>query len=384
MKTFTIYALAAILLVGLTAATFAQNMTSDEAERQTRLEQNRQRVEAMAAAQRAMQRSPAMLQEQRNALKRMMNSFWHGEGSNLIAVDFLQQEYFREGIGVSEEQFQKIRSVPQSVMEGPDFQQYRDEMQKLMTEDGGPFGENATEEMRNRFVELQTQMSAKIQEALMEGMKKAVNENLTPEQLKKVQEAQISAMSEIPITAPNMFEALDLSDAQRRQLDEIKKEMEPEFDKHVDKWVDAQMKMMEKVREAFEKVNEITDSEEQQRFMQNLQENIRKANPDIQRAMNEAMESGKVFSDALKSKMFDVLTDEQWKRMVDLIDNPPEYMKKAIAEMRKEMGADDPQARSRQPGGGYVPGPGAWQPGSSAIPEQYRQERNSRFPRGGN
>jgi len=370
MKTFTIYALAAILLVGLTAATFAQNMASDEAERQARLE-------------RAMQ--SAMLQQQRNNMKQLMNSFWHGESSNIMAMFFLQQEDFREGIGVTEEQFQKIQSVLQRTMESPDFQQHQDEMQKLMSEDGGPFGENATDEMQNRFVELQTQMSVKMQEVIMEGVKKAVNENLTPEQLKKVQEAQISAMSEMPIIAPNMFEALDLSDAQRRQLDEIKKEMEPEFDKHVDKLVDAQMKTMEKVREALENMRDAAP-EEREKFMQNLQENIRKANPDIQRAMNEVMESGKVFSDALKSKMFDVLTDEQWQRMVDLIDNPPAYMKKAIAEMRKQMGTDDSQARSRQPGGGYVPGPGAWQPGSSAIPEQYRQERNSRrpFPRGEN
>jgi len=341
MKTFALYTLTAILLLGLTTATFAQSMQV--------VDEDRPRAETRAMALLSMQRSPAVLQAQKDSMKQMMNSIWHGDGSSFMAMDFLQQEDFREGIGVSEEQFRKIQEVPQRIVEGPEFQQYRDEVQKLMSEDGGPFGENATEEMQNRFAELQLQMSARVRAVMMEGMVKAVNENLTPEQLKKVQEAQISTMSEIPIISPNIFEALGLSDAQRKQLDEIKKEMEPEFDKHVDKLVDAQMKMVEKMQETFAKANEITDPEERQKFFQNLQENVRKDNPDLQRAMNEVMESGKVFSDALKSRMFDVLTDAQWKRMVDLVDNPPEYMKKLMAEMRKQMGTDDPQARTGSP-----------------------------------
>ena len=366
MKTFTIHALTTILLLGLMTATFAQSMQVDE---------DRQRAETRAAALRSMQRSPAALQAQKDGLKQMTKSLWYGDGLSFRAMGFLQEEDFRKGIGVSEEQFRKIQEVPQGTMEGPEFQQYRDEMRKLR------IGENGTEDMRNRFAELQSQMSARRLEVMIEDMKKALQENLTPEQLKKVQEAQISTMSEMPIISPNVFEALNLSDVQKKQLDEIKKEMEPEFDKHVDKLVDAQMKMMEKMQQdqTIEKMSNITDPEERQKYLQNLMENVRKDNPDAQ-------ESGKVFSDALKSKMFDVLTDEQWKRMVDLVDNPPEYLKKVIAEMRKQMGTDNPQARSRQPGGGYIPGPGSWQPGSSAIPEGYRQERNERrrFPSGEN
>jgi Ni/Co efflux regulator RcnB len=272
---------------------------------------------------------------------------------------------------------------PQDIGNDPELKQHRDEMEKLMA-DGGPFGENATQEKQDRFLELQSQMQEKMMGKMQETMQNAIKENLTPEQMKKIKEAQISMMSTIPIVSPSMFEALDLSDAQKKQLDGIKKEMEPEFEKHVDKLVDLQMKMMEKMQDALAdldgKMGNMTP-EERREYMQNIQENIRKSNPDLQRAMDEMMKSGQAFSDKLKFKMFDVLTDAQWKRMTDLIDNPPEYMKKVMAEMRKQMGTDD--SRTNRSPSTWAPGPNSWKPGD-AIPEQYRQQRieRGRFPRG--
>jgi len=70
--------------------------------------------------------------------------------------------------------------------------------------------------------------------------------------------------------------------------------------------------------------------------------------------------------------------------MLDLIDNPPDYVKKVIAQIRKEMGTDDSSTDTpADTSGGWVPGPGSWRPGDG-IPEGYRIERNtrSRFPRG--
>jgi len=398
MKTFKLplYALTAILLVGLTASTLAQHMDQhmdmgvDSEEIQRIRAEALARMEAQQAAMRAMQRSPEMQQMQRNGMRQMMNSFWGGDGSNMMAMGFLQQEDFRAGIGLTDEQFQNIRSAPSRFMEDdPRAQQFRDEMNELMTRDGGPFGENGTAEMRQRFVELQMEVQATMQERMVEGMTNTINENLTPDQIQKVREAQISAMSALPIISASMFEALDLSDAQKRRLDEIKKEMEPEFERHADKLVDMQMLMMEKMQERQERIMGTTDPEERARLSEGFSpENIIRNNPELQRAMNEVMESGRVFSEAVKVRMFDVLTDAQWRRMTALIDNPPEYMKKVIAEMRKQMGTDDPQAAngqavSRQPGSGWAPGPGSWQPGDP-IPMQYRIEREtrSRFPRG--
>ena len=95
------------------------------------------------------------------------------------------------------------------------------------------------------------------------------------------------------------------------------------------------------------------------------------------------MKSGKEVTDKLKIKMFDVLTDEQWKRLQELVDHPPDYMKRRITQDRQDMErirkAGESAASSA---GGWQPGPGSWKPGDG-IPETYRIERNqrSRFPR---
>jgi len=77
-------------------------------------------------------------------------------------------------------------------------------------------------------------------------------------------------------------------------------------------------------------------------------------------------------------KMFDVLTDEQWLRIQDLVDHPPEYIKVFLKKVKANI---EKNARDT----GWQPGPGSWQPGD-AIPEAYRQERNTRgnFPRPAN
>jgi len=77
----------------------------------------------------------------------------------------------------------------------------------------------------------------------------------------------------------------------------------------------------------------------------------------------------------MKFKMFDVLTDEQLERMIDLIDNPPDYVKKVIAQMRNWQGRDEP--------GEWQPGVNSWKPGDG-IPAEYlkhRQEMKKRFPK---
>jgi Ni/Co efflux regulator RcnB len=94
--------------------------------------------------------------------------------------------------------------------------------------------------------------------------------------------------------------------------------------------------------------------------------------------LNEARESGKGLADKLKVEMFDVLTDEQWNRMLNLIDNPPEHAKKIIAQMREKSEQESAYASTEA----WQPGPNSWKPGDP-IPEGYRQQRQERgrFPR---
>jgi len=74
-----------------------------------------------------------------------------------------------------------------------------------------------------------------------------------------------------------------------------------------------------------------------------------------------------------------VLTDEQWKRLQELIDHPSELAKIVLKKLKEDRGESE---EGKNPGGGWQPGPGSWRPGD-AIPEAYRQERNTRgnFPR---
>jgi hypothetical protein len=146
--------------------------------------------------------------------------------------------------------------------------------------------------------------------------------------------------------------------------------------------VDSQLRFGEKMQDALAgKLEGVTDREENRRIFEEAEERVRRNNPEFSRDNNELMESGRALADRLKVEMFDVLTDEQWWRMLDLIDNPPDYVKRMIAHIRKEMEGEDSRGEDS---GGWTPGPGAWRPGD-AIPDAYRIERNTRarqFPRG--
>jgi hypothetical protein len=361
--TSTFYGLTAILLAVLATLVSAQD--------------DKEVAQKARETQRAMMRSPAMQKMQKNAMKQGLSSFWNGEGSYLMAIGLLQQDDFREGLGISKEQQQKIQDsmqISSHMHEDPAFKTIFEEINKLSMENGGPFAENASEETQKKFFDLQGQM----QNILFERIISNVKENLTPDQMKKVQEFQISTMSEMPIVSPGMFEALDLSDEQKKQLGEIKKEMEPEFEKHLDKMADAQWKFSEKFQEELEgKLDDVTDPEERTRIIKEIAEKVQKSDPEFQRENEEILESGKGLANQLKFRMFDVLTDEQMERMAYLIDNPPDFVKKAIAKIRKEMGHDDDSAS-----GEWKPNANSWKPGDG-IPEGYmehREEQKKRFP----
>ena len=372
MKTFTVHSLAAILMLGLTTLVSAQD-------------------DPAKALQEFQKHS---LEEERSKVTSEMYAAWNDDDSRFKSHDLLYIHDFREGIGVSNEQHRNIlESAGQRISihsnEIPATVAIREEMQKLREGIRSPFHLNAPEDAKRRMAELEEQIQVAMHDRTLEIKREntinAINEHLTPDQLRKVQEFQIFAMSELSYISPSMFEALDLSDDQRQQLGDIKKGMEPDFKKWVDRTVDAKLKFFEKRLAEYKMEIDDTDSEHRKvtYSLHNIPEveaKIRKAHPEIQRELNESMESGKELAGKLKIEMFDVLTDEQWERMLNLIDNPPEYAKKIIARMRERGEKENANAST----GTWVPGPGAWQPGSSAIPEQYRQERNSRsrFPRG--
>ena len=324
----------------------------------------------------AVMNSPAGQQMQLNVMKQTMGTLWNGNGLNPMTMELLQQDGIREGVGVSQEQVQRIQLTMQGIGNNmpndPAVRPIREELERFMHEtQGGPFAPNATEETQQRFFELQTNLQATVHETAFGKLQNVIHDHLTPDQLKKVREAQVFVMAENPVIAPGLFEALDLTDTQRNQLAGFKKELEPEFNRNIDKMAETQRKLQERVRsEIGQRLETVTNPEERRRMVEETIRKIQESDPELQRAMREVAESGKAITDKLKSRMSEVLTDEQKERMTRLMNNPPDFVKRMTERMRN-------QAQST---GEWRPGPDSWKPGDP-IPAESIQEQRARFPR---
>jgi len=368
MKTIAIYGLTAILLIGLTASVSAQDA---EAQRQAR------------DVQRAMMSSPMMQRTLEHSMRQSMLSNWENR-TGPAAFGILHTDGNAEALGLSEEQRQTILDSFSKVTisnADPDLKPFLDQMMQLNFETpGGPFAENASEEVQVKYATLQMKMN----EVLQKRRNDLINETLSPEQFRKIQEYQIATMATNPFVSPDMFEALDLSDDQKKQLEEIKRELKPEYEKSVDKWAASQafhqIKFMEEIGD---RLDNVTDPEERRRISSEASQKVTEHYPENSIGMREFTESGIALSNRLKIEMFDVLTDEQWNRMLGLIDNPPDHVKKIFENFRNmAIRMNAPQAANAPDP--WQPGPGSWQPGDG-IPAGYRIERETRsrqFPRG--
>jgi len=366
MKTIPLPCLTAILLGGLMAAAFAQSDDEEEARK-------------AREAQRAAMRTPAAQQMQKNTMSQMMGSVWNNSSANPMVMDWLGQDDFRTGVGVSVEQVQRIQRTMQNVGDNlpnePALQPHHQALRNFMEEtQGGPFAPNATEETQARFFELQANLHTRAQSIALEKLQSTINANLTPDQLKKINEFQISIMAENPMVSPGMFEALDLSAAQKNQLETIKKEMEPEFRRSIDKMTEMQWnlqrRVMDKARENGKNLEDMPESDEKKRIVGDIARNVLESDPEFHQEMREMMEGRGEISGKLRAKMVGILSDEQRRRMTDLIDNPPDHVKKMTGRFQNATESNSP----------WRPGIDSWQPGDP-IPEEYRQHREQRFPR---
>ena len=344
MKTLSL-SLTAMLLLGLTTVTFAQQ------------EDERQR------------RSDFVLQMQENDLKASYRAALYGNSLDNI-MPWLANDYIRDGLGISEEQFQTIQDIRVDqrlaiVQDDPDYKAIKEAIDEVYSDI-----HNGTEEAQQQFFDLKR----KQKEIEIETLEALIKIHLTADQIKNIEEFQMSTMSDKSFVSPKMFEALDLSDEQRKQLDAIKQKMVAEFENHIDR--QAVIGMFDvKIRSEIARKLELEypiDLEERQKHWAGL---LKEAEPKRLQATQELIASGKELADKLKVEMFDVLTDEQWNRMVQLIDNPPEFVKAHLKRMREARGESEKAAV-------WAPGPNSWRPGDP-IPEGYREQRQERrrFPR---
>ena len=331
-----------------------------------------------------MRQSPFMQQAMKNGVKTGLRSFWNGQGAYLMTYGLLNDPEIRAAWDVSNEQYQQIQGIPMrmgtEMQNNPEFMEMVREMQAL----GGPdvlFGQNADAETQQKFQGVQEKLTA----LSMDFMSDSIGNIMTVEQKQKMNESLLANLSEMPIASPSIFEILDLTEAQKQQMEAIKKELEPEFEKNLENFANGSMvlanmmfaemekqgfdfmEMQKEPKEMQEKIREMTEK------MQPIQKKLME-NPEYKRISEEINSQGKAFSAKINTKMFDVLTDEQWARLQKLIDNPPEYAKAFGKKMKEQQGAS-------KKADVWAPGPNSWKPGD-AIPEEYRQERNERrrFP----
>jgi Spy/CpxP family protein refolding chaperone len=317
---------------------------------------------------------PAQMQQSlagRQGLERLLKTgnrmFWDGRFIYEMAVDSLIDPEIRSALGVSDEQHREIQAARGKAMsafaDNPEIEKLHDEIRAIYDFDD-PFMLKADEETAKKFWDMQDKV--RNQEVIY--MSDALDKILPPELKQKVNESHLAIMGEMPIIAPNMFEALNLTDAQKQQMKKIKKDFEPEFEKHLDNFVKGSMFLLDKRYAEVEKQGGSIENHEA--FQKKLMED-----PAYKRVQEEIQTQGKAFSEKFKIKMFDVLTDEQWVRLQKLVDDPTEYGKILRTKLRKERG-------EREKIEVWAPGPNSWQPGDP-IPEGYRQQRQERgrFPR---
>ena len=312
-------------------------------------------------------RSPMEQRRLKEEIKGDLYAQWDGEDFSSMTRWLLRDPdpYMRHALGISDEQSQQFEAMwsrGRRVTDPEHMELMNEESEIRRMAQNNP-DMAVDEELANRYFEIWRKGRAWNIHADHED---TIN-LLTPEQIHKIREIQLALMDEQPLFSPNAFDILNLTDAQKQQMQEIKKELEPEFEKKIEMIADGQVILSAILRELRGGSLAIED---QMRAHQKLREH-----PEYKRIEAERRGIEKVFSVKFRIQMFDVLTDEQWARLQHLIDNPPPHAVIFLNKLRERRG-------EAERAGGWQPGPGSWQPGMP-IPEEYRQQRNMerRFPR---
>ena len=288
-------------------------------------------------------------------LKDRMRLFWSGEGETLLTGSLLEDPDIRSVWGISDEQLQQMKDM------GMEYIQKNIELQMVI---GKIENDDGTYEVVVERGGMDEEQSAEVLTYIFDNA-------LTPEQKQKKSEMLTAFMPETPIISLSIFEALDLTEDQKQQMEEIKKELDSEFESVLDEFAGNHMFLLEKVFGELEKQGEGRAMTE--RRQQSFVEKLLAEDPEYKAVHDENQFKTKAFSMRYKTRVFDVLTDEQWTRLQELIGNPPELTRVLLKKLKEQRG----ESETTKP---WQPGPGSWQPGDP-IPEQYRQERmEKRFP----
>jgi Spy/CpxP family protein refolding chaperone len=310
------------------------------------------------------------------AAKTLLREMANGRSTNVMAfmaVEMGGDEEFIQSLGITDEQRQNMTEVNDktndvlSDMLGPAMGTAMENIFPLLVEG------SASEETINDFVAtFETTISQAFSQATQD-LDSALADVFTPEQTQAMLEVQIAISPALPFFNPQAFEALDLTDEQREHLKAVQTELNPDVEKMLDQFVEDWVMI-------------IIGGDEGDEIEEMDEEGI----SEYKAALERMQKSGGELKDRLRERMFEVLTAEQKKKFLQLLNNPPEYAKK-MRESLKEMfgmlgmGLEETdggkqEAADEKPQG--VPGPNSWRPGMplpGGLPE--RQMSPGRFPR---
>jgi len=337
-----------------------------------------------------IQQTPAMQEARKEAYKDVIRVHWDGGNTFASTVVLLRYPEFRAATNVSDELYREIQNsiegTSETVWESPEWKEFI-EIRNAIRESGG--FSNANEETMVRFEEAQTRMGAVFSRVQDEALEKS----MPPELKQKMREARLAAMGESPIISPSIFEALSLTDSQRQQMERIKREIEPDFEKHLEIYAHGQVILENKLRAEIARQDAYRDVLLDRNDQRNIDVRLREREQEIIRTLMEDSEYKRIydathssvreFSTQFRIQMFDVLDDEQWRRLQELIDNPPAHARILIRHVKGLRGESEESKEDAT--NVWMPGPDSWRPGMP-IPESYRIRRNTqiRFPRPAN
>jgi len=250
-------------------------------------------------------------------------------------------------LGFSDKEFKTIRARAIShYQETPEWQKLAQEYDE--TEQEWRKIKQTWEEMLNESGDLHNvdaETISKLEEVLSKRFKmeekimligrsdvcRAFENALTPEAAQKLNEMLLAAMIYpmfVPIS-PHAFEALGLTDAQRQEMAKIKKDLEPELEKYIEGFLKNMIILSEKMDSEFAKLG--IDRRRQEYGDVALTEAVEKRlmaeDLEFRRLRREIWTYAEAFTTLYETKVSDVLTDEQEKRLQELFDNPPEHVR---------------------------------------------------------
>ena len=207
-------------------------------------------------------KSPVKQELHKRLEKDLTRGNWNGLGGNGIIIALLSDPEFRAELAMSDAQYKRIQETAkdiQDIQKNPELMKLDREIMGI-EEAHGPTLQNADEETVANYLDLYdrwrylTTKSVDYGDLHPHNLTDVLEMTLTPEQKQKMKEVQLAAaLSDVSIFSPNMFEALGLSDAQKNEMEKIKKELDLEFEAILEDIATRKLMNQNKIHDAMEK-----------------------------------------------------------------------------------------------------------------------------------